>query len=269
MREFFGLEVENGGYLREPEGYFSWQHLLFVTLICLTAILLGILLGKRSRSRSYREKNRVLITAALLFDALEVFEIVFLCFRSHDPLNWVKNLPLFLCSVQAIALPMAAFCKGRLKLAALDFVSIFGVLGMLLGTYGAGQNYACYPVLSFNNVQSGLIHGISGFAAIYIFVSGMDSMRKRDIWITFSILTGLCAVAYAANVLIDYNYMFLMRGDGTPYDIVYNAVGGSPVLYPLSVVGLFLVYIAVFYLAVFLIRRRRGVDRTQPDDRQR
>ena len=118
-------------------------------------------------------------------------------------------------------------------------------------------------------MQSGLIHGISGFAAIYIFVSGMDSMRKRDIWITFSILTGLCAVAYAANVLIDYNYMFLMRGDGTPYDIVYNAVGGSPVLYPLSVVGLFLVYIAVFYLAVFLIRRRRGVNRTQPDDRQR
>ena len=119
MREFFGLEVENGGYLREPEGYFSWQHLLFVTLICLTAVLLGILLGKRNRSRSDREKNHVLITAALLFDALELFEIVFLCFRSHDPLNWLKNLPLFLCSVHAIALPMAAFCKGRLKMAAL------------------------------------------------------------------------------------------------------------------------------------------------------
>ena len=240
-----------------------------MTLICLTAILLGVLLGKRSRSRSYREKNRVLVTAALLFDALEVFEIVFLCFRSHDPLNWVKNLPLFLCSVQAIALPMAAFCKGRLKLAALDFVSIFGVLGMLLGTYGAGQNYACYPVLSFNNVQSGMIHGISGFAAIYIFVSGMASLQKRNIWITFSILTGLCAVAYAANVLIGYNYMFLMRGDGTPYDIVFNAVGGSPVLYPLSVVGLFLLYITVFYRVVFLIRHKRGADRTQSDDERR
>ncbi len=262
MREFFGLEVENGGYLREPEGYFSWQHLLFVTLICLTAVILGILLGKRVRGRSDREKNRVLITAALLFDALELFEIVFLCFRSHDPLNWLKNLPLFLCSVQAFALPMAAFCRGRLKMAALDFVSVFGVLGMLLGTYGAGQNYACYPVLSFNNVQSGLIHGISGFAAVYIFVSGMASLRKDNIPITFGILIGLCAAAYAANVLIGYNYMFLMRGDGTPYDIVYNAVGGSPVLYPLSVVGLFLLYIAVFYRVVFLVRRKRGIDGT-------
>ena len=52
--------------------------------------------------------------------------------------------------------------------------------------------------------------------------------------------------------------MFLMRGDGTPYDLVYNAVGGSPVLYPLSVVALFLVYIAVFYWVVFLIRRKRA-----------
>lgn len=258
MREFFGLEVENGGYLREPEGYLSWQHLVFVTLICLTAAFLGILLGRHNRTRSDREKNRVLMTAALLFDALDLFEIVFLCFRSHDPMNWLKNLPLFLCSMQAITLPMAAFCKGRMKMAALDYVSVFGALGMLLGTYGAGQNYACYPVLSFNNVQSGLVHGIAGFASIYIIAAGMASLQKRNIWITYGILTGLCAVAYAVNVLIDYNYMFLMRGDGTPYDLVYNAVSGSPVLYPLCVVGLFLLYIAIFYRIVFLLRRRQG-----------
>lgn len=256
MREFFGLEVENGGYLREPEGFFSWQHLVFVTLICLAAILLGILLGKRNRGRSDREKNHALIATALLIDALELFEIVFLCFRSHNPLNWLTNLPLFLCSVQAIALPMAAFCKGRLQLAARDFVSVFGVLGMLLGTYGAGQNYASYPVLSFNNVQSGLIHCISGFAAIYIFAAGMASLQKRDTWITCCILSGLCVIAYVANVLIGYNYMFLMRGDGTPYDLVYNAVGGSPVLYPLCVVGMFLLYIALFYRVVYLLRRK-------------
>jgi hypothetical protein len=37
--------------------------------------------------------------------------------------------------------------------------------------------------------------------------------------------------------------MFLMQGDGTPYDILYNLVNGNPVLYPLGVVGLFFVYI--------------------------
>ncbi len=253
MKEFFGF----GGYAREAEGYLSWQHLSFVTVLVTAAIVLAVVLGRRNRRRSEGEKNRVLAVAALLIDGLELFKIVLLCFRSHNPMDWINNLPLFLCSIQLIALPLAAFSKGRIKEAALDFVSIFGVLGMVLGTYGAGNNYACYPVLSFDNVVSGVTHSISGFAAVYILVSGMGSLKKCNIHLTFAILVGFCAAAYAADLLIPYNYMFLIRGDGTPYDLVYNAVGGSPVLYPLSVVGLFLVYIAVFYLVVTALRRKR------------
>ena len=48
-----------------------------------------------------------------------------------------------------------------------------------------------------------------------------------------------------------------MRGDGTPYDIFYNMVGGNAVLYPLIVVVLFYLYIAAFYGVTFLIRRQR------------
>ena len=51
--------------------------------------------------------------------------------------------------------------------------------------------------------------------------------------------------------------MFLMRGDGTPYDIFYNLVNGSTVLYPVIVVGLFLIYIALFYWVYYLIRRKK------------
>ena len=51
--------------------------------------------------------------------------------------------------------------------------------------------------------------------------------------------------------------MFLKRGDGTPYDLIYNLVNGSKVLYPLSVVFLFLIYIAAFYLVYYFIRRSK------------
>lgn len=260
MREFFGFD----GYTRTPEGYMSWQHLLFVSLLVATAVLLAVILGRRNRPRPLPVRNRVLIVAAIAIDALELFKIVLMCFRSHDPMNWLLNLPLFLCSIQLIALPIAAFAKGRLKEAALDFVSIFGVLGMVLGTYGAGQNYGAYPVLSFDNVVSGITHSISGFAALYILIAGMASLKKRNIPVTFAILIGFCVAAYIADLLIPYNYMFLMRGDGTPYDILYNAVGGSPVLYPLCVVALFLIYIVVFYLIVFALRRKKGADERQP-----
>ena len=253
MKDFFGF----GGYTRPVEGYLSWQHLLFVSSLVAIMVLLAILLGRKNRHASPDVKNKVLIVAAILIDSIELCKIVLLCIREQDPLLWLYELPLFLCSIQLITLPLAAFSKGRVKEAALDFVLIFGLLGAILGTYAAGNNYASYPVLSFDNVVSGVTHCISGFSALYIAISGMQSMKRRNVPITFCILLGFCAAALVANLLLPYNYMFLMRGDGTPYDLVYNAVGGNPVLYPILVVLLFLVYIVAFYAVYYLIQRPR------------
>ena len=253
MKEFFGF----GGYSRPAEGFMSWQHLTFVTSLMAVMVLLAVFFGKRNRNKTEAQKNKGLIWAALLIDGFELFKIVLLCFRgeSLDPI--LHNLPLFLCSIQLISIPLAAFSKGRVREAALDFVCIFGILGAVLGTYGAGQNYGCYPVLSFDNVVSGITHSISGFASLYILISGMASMKKKNIILTFAILLVFCVAAYTANVLVDYNYMFLMRGDGTPYDILFNLVGGNPVLYPLGVVALFLVYIVGYYGVYFLVTKKK------------
>ena len=255
MKEFFGF----GGYQRPAEGFLSWQHLLFVTSLMVIMVVLAVLLGRHNRFALPRQKNRALIWTAFLIDGLELLKIVLMCFRAGDPWDWLHNLPLFLCSIQLIAIPLAAFSKGRIKEASLDFVCIFGILGAVLGTYGAGQNYNAYPVLSLDNVVSGLTHSIAGFASLYILISGMASLERKNIGITFAILLGFCVAAYIANILLDYNYMFLMAGDGTPYDILYNLLGGHKVLYPISVVALFIVYIWLYYGVCFLVRgKKRG-----------
>ena len=180
-----------------------------------------------------------------MIDSLELFKIILAC--AQDAAAWKMQLPLFLCSIQLITIPMAAFGKGRFREASLDFVAIFGLLGAVLGTYAAGNNYSSYPVLSFDNVISGITHCISGFSALYIMISGMTRMHRRNIPITICVLLSFSVAAYAANIALDYNYMFLMGGDGTPYDILYKMLDGDPVLYPLGVIGLFLVYIVGFY----------------------
>ena len=256
MKEFLGI----GGYTREPEGYLSPEHLIFTLSLILFTLALAILLGIRNRSADQRKKNIPLICAAVLIDAAELFKIVVMVYRSDEPATaWHNLLPLFLCSIQLITIPLAAFTKGRLREAALDFVLIFGLLGGVLGTVGAGQNYNAYPVLSLDNVASGLTHCISAFASLYVGLSGLASLKKRNTWITFAILGFFCAAAFATNMALDTNYMFLQAGDGTPYDIVYNLVGGSPVLYPLAVVSLFLVYIAAFYGIFLSIRRKKAM----------
>lgn len=258
MKEFLGLD----GFSRSPEGYMSWQHLTFVGSLIVLMIFLSILLGKRNRNKDDLTKNKVLIITAILINAVEIFKIICLCIRATNSGDStiggtiLRTLPLFLCSIQLIAIPLAAFTKGRIKEASLDFVFIFGILGAIMGTIGAGQNYNAYPVLSLDNVASGITHTISGFTSLYIVISGMQSMKKNNILITFGILLTFCLLALIANITIPYNYMFLMNHDGTPYVIVYNLVGGNKILYPILVILLFLIYIVVFYYVYYLITNK-------------
>ena len=228
-------------------------------MLSLIAVInaLAIVLGLYYRHKDIKSKNKVLAIAAILIDGIEIFKIVMMCWRADNPMGWLTHLPLFLCSIQLITIPLAAWSRGRLKEAALDFVMIFGILGAIFGTIGAAQNYDAYPVLSLDNVASGITHCISGFCSLYIAISGMASMKKKNIWITFCILFGFCAAAYATNLLIDYNYMFLMNHDGTPYQIFYNLVGGHPVWYPVIVIVLFLIYIAAYYWVYFLATKKK------------
>ena len=84
----------------------------------------------------------------------------------------------------------------------------------------------------------------------------MARMRRRNIPITLTILVGFFVAAYVANIFTDANYMFISRGDGTPYDIVYNLVGGNAVVYPLCVYLLFVIYIFAFYFIYRAISKR-------------
>ncbi len=261
MKEFFGLAGYSDGeyhYLRDAQGAWGWEHLLFVSLLIAAMVALAIFVGRYYKDKSLERKNKPLIISAIAIDSFEIVKIVVLCIRCQDAMHWIYVLPLFLCSVQLIALPMCAFCHGRVREASLDFVMIFGILGAVFGTIGAAQNYNAFPVLSMDNVFSGITHTISGFASLYIIISGLTSMKKKNMPITLGILLGVSVIAYIVNHIIDYNYMFLMNHDGTPYSIFYNMVDGNVVLYPLIVVGLFVIYAVGEYFIVDKIRSRKA-----------
>ncbi len=254
MKEFFGIPE----YTRTPEGAFSWQHITFVGSLLAVMFILGIVLGRKYRKKPMKSKNRVVIIAAILIDVVELIKLTAFGINEGSWSFLRTNLPLFLCSIQLIALPVAAFSKGRLKEAALDFVFLFGLLGAVAGTVGAIQNYNAYPVLGIHNVASGITHSIAGFASLFVGISGMAQMKKKNIPIVLAILAFFCAAAFIVNKLVDYNYMFLVRDDGTPYSIVTSLVGGNQTLYTIGVIVLFLIYLAVFYLIHHLCTRKKA-----------
>ena len=254
IAEFFGYAKNT----RPIEGFMSWQHLTFVGCLLAVMTVLAVVLGRRNKNADDKTKNNVLIWSAILIDTFEIAKIIIVCTREGDPMRWLYDLPLFLCSIQLITIPLAAFAKGRVKEAAMDFVLLFGILGAVMGTIGAGNIYQSNPVLSFDTVVSGITHSISGFTSLYIAFARMTELKRRNMPITFAILGFFAVAAAIANQAIDYNYMFLRRGDGTPYDIFYNLLGGHPVFYPMCVMGLFVVYIVAFYEIKRLVVRKKS-----------
>ena len=80
MRELLGL----GGYTRQPEGYMSWQHIVFVMSLMAIMVALAVILGNHYKNKSYEQKNKVLMWAAIILDSCEIFRIIISCKKSRN-----------------------------------------------------------------------------------------------------------------------------------------------------------------------------------------
>ena len=81
LREFFGF---GEGYKRQPEGYMSWQHLVFVSSLMAIMICLAVWLGLKNKREDEKSKNKVLIWSAILIDSAEIFKIIINCARENS-----------------------------------------------------------------------------------------------------------------------------------------------------------------------------------------
>ncbi|HOW38226.1 MAG TPA: YwaF family protein [Candidatus Izemoplasmatales bacterium] len=262
----FWTEYFSWNFQRSPEGFFSWQHLLAVTTAVLCTIGSALFFGRRNREKTYAEKIRTLKIAALLLDGFELLKLTVLVIITGSFATLRSYYPLFLCSIPLIILPVAAFSKGRLQQASLDFVLVFGMLGCVLGTFMAANIYSVFPVLHFEPMVSLITHNLSGFAALYIGISGLATMKKENTVLSLGILGAFMTVAEIVNVIhsgIGYqdNYMFLTRSDGTPFLIVERWFGAGSPGYTLAVALLMWGYLLGFIVVFRALSRSRGRSR--------
>jgi len=258
----FYTEFFSWNFTRSPEGLFSWQHLLLVTTVFFIAVFLAVRLSWRNAGADRATKMKIVVVAAIVLDGLELIKLVNYCILTDGLRILLNYLPLFLCSIPLIVLPMAAFTKGRLQQAALDFVMMFGLLGAVLGTYLAGNIYSIFPVLHFDPMISLATHMTSGFSALYIGLSGLGTMEKKNRMSGVLILGGFMALAFVIDQVgkvahFQDNYMFLSRADGTPFMILENLFGSGTALYSISVALTMWAYMGAFYLVAELLARRR------------
>lgn len=60
MLEFFGLSTtpKGFGFLRKPEGAWSWQHIVLVSFLMLAMFTLAWYFGKKNKGKTDKEKNK-------------------------------------------------------------------------------------------------------------------------------------------------------------------------------------------------------------------
>ena len=240
---------------RAPAGLFSWSHLLSVTLILGAFIALAIILGKRFKGDAKKQRNTFIsVTAGIL--GLFIMKMGFLLATSTDIGNtFLENLPLFFCDMMVFMVPIATFTKGRVRDICFDFIAICGFIMGFMGNYFAGNIYDFHPAFSYLSLISAFSHSLSAFAALFVFVAGLNKMEKRNIPFVIGILFVFMSITLAVDYGTGKNYMFFLGGDGTPFGIFFDLVKGNLIGYQIIIYVLQCGYIGVFYLIYYPVAK--------------
>ena len=246
--EWFFLEKD-----RAPAGLFSWSHLLSVSIIFIGFVVLGFFLAKKYKDNPKGQRIVLIITSAFLL-TLVLMKIIFLLATSDDVANTLlENLPLFFCDMMYFIIPIAAFSKGKVQDICFDFIAICGFMMGIMGNYFAGNIYVTHPAISYLSLINSFIHSIYAFAAMFIFKAHLNKMEKRNIPFTIGVLVIYMSIALLVDYLTGKNFMFLIGGSDTPFEIIFSMVKGNLIIYQIILYVLQCGYIGLFYLVYHLI----------------
>ena len=263
---------------REPAGLFSLAHLLTVTLTLAAFLALAVFLAKKFKDNP-KKQNLVLLISGIAIVAVQLSKNIWLLCETDNIVDCiVGNWPLYFCDIPIYIIPLAALTKGRFRQWCLDFLAICGLLMGFMGNYFAGNLYPSHAIISFSVFNALTNHCISAFTALFIWMSGLNKMEKRDIPFSIGILFTFMTIA----LIVDYihipikgtprNFMFFFHGDGTPFTLFHDLVKGNKIAYQIIIYVLQCGYMGAFYAIYYPIvkaiakRKEEKANEEQPKE---
>lgn len=196
---------------------FGSEHLF---LLLTVGIVLHYALKGISKA-SPKRARRVIYICAVAEPLLELGHTVWL--YQCGQTDWVKLLPLHLCAMQAIFIPLAVFSGKTLFR---DFIFSTAVLGGLFGILFPAGVAGSYPLWHYQTLQTVALHSLLIFIPLALIAAGeyRPSVKRFP-----RVLLLFCVVALVAAV-VDYqfgeNYMFLNAPpEGTPLVWIFEHFG--------------------------------------------
>ncbi|MCM3732820.1 TIGR02206 family membrane protein [Fictibacillus nanhaiensis] len=215
---------------------FGWEHIFSLSVIFVVVLFMYIL-RSYIREISYIKK--------LLFISLLLSEVSYQCWAIYNEMWTIKlYLPLQLCSFN-IFLSAVLLVTENKKLFA--FVYLFGFTGALQGLLTPELHQQAWH---FRFIQFFIAHGLIVWTAMYFAIVRSFRISWLRFLQSFLCLNLYAAGVYAINVLLDTNYMFLMRKPGNASIMDYLGP------YPWYILGLELVAFCMCLIAFLPVKEK-------------
>lgn len=204
MNTFFTYKDQLPKYV--AVGTFTTEHLL-VLLIIVISIIFTIKKIKRE-SPATRDKFIKFIAWSVL--VLEIIRMVWIVMIGNSEILPVALLPLHLCGLMAIFIPLAVYTKNEILI---EFVYIGGLAGA--GMALLTPDVAMYPLLSLQYLQSMIIHAFIFLSGLYFIVVENYRPNIKNVFKVLALFALLALLVTPINMLLAHqqaNYFFLMYG---------------------------------------------------------
>ncbi len=221
---------------------FSSQHLLTLGMVfCLWLIIILIL-----KDKSVEVKWRAVQVISIMLPFLELAQIAW--YKSVGEFSWGYTLPLHLCSLMSILLPLMAFKRNRLLQ---EYSYAIGLAPAFMTLLTPDVFY--YPSMTFIYIQTMLVHGIICLIPlIMVFCMGFRPDIKK-LPKVIAMLVGFAVIITPINAITGGNYFFLRYpAAGSPMESFEKLVGSPGYLVLTFVLGC--VLWMILYLPFIVIK---------------
>lgn len=203
----------------DPQAFslFSTEHLalLSVLAVCIAA---GLYALKRMPPAS---AEKVIYAAAVLEPVLELSHSVWMYWTGTTEL--VKLLPLHLCGLQSLFIPLAVFTGFTCFR---DFVYASSLLGGIFGTVFPAGVAGYYPLWSFQTLQTFALHGLLIFVPLALIRTGRHRPDPRRFPRVLCIFLLAVLAVGSIDCAFGENYMFLYAApENTPLEWIFDTFG--------------------------------------------
>lgn len=239
-------------------GIFGLAHIISLPIAAAIIFFLYFLL----KNKSQRVQTIVLGVLSLSGISAIIFNLV----MWGSPLEY---LPLHLCSINAILLPIAIFSRNKTIGNMLVLWCLGALAAITLNFYAAEASDLLYPTFWFFYLPHVLEFGIPIIAFKLGIIKLDHKTIPKTLIITFIIYTAvhfinLGLISYVkAHKLVDYagnllhiNYMYSIQSEGFPLISTFWSIIPHSYWYMLLVFPIIAVYLIIIYLPSILRNRR-------------